>query len=57
MLHNTMGELLFEVPALDATIKTVLCLLRDVLTHYQSLLDLHAASMHDELPDGDFFLC
>ena len=43
MLHNTMPELLFEVLALDASIKTVLCLVLDVFAHYQDLLDLHAA--------------
>ena len=43
MLHNTMPELLFEVLGLDASIKTVLCLVLDVLTHYQNLPDLHAA--------------
>ena len=43
MLHNTMPELLFEVLALDASIKTILCLVLDVLTRNQDLPDLHAA--------------
>ena len=51
------AELLFEVLVLDASIEIALCLVFDVLTHYQKFARPLAAQMHNGLPGGEFFLC